>query len=188
MADHDRHWVPDQSTAPAAGPTIFGIQYQAAGGSPYTVLEAAIGGSRALQFYYNSSGTEEASATFTLAASTDYVVSVTVLSGSQNLYVNGVNVQSLTAAASNPHWTSTSRFLVGGNAGSTTNCMTYWAAAWNRALSAAEHAAVTQNIWQIFRPVWPVGILANQATPAVLVPLIRPVFDRTGSRRQIWAD
>ena len=97
---------------------FFAIGYSTGGGSPYIIVSLGYNaGSLALEFQYNQGGTwVHPSPAITLAANTDYVVSLTIMNGSQNLYVNGANVQALTAAASNPHWTSTSFIDLGGAA------------------------------------------------------------------------
>ena len=72
--------------------------------------------------------------------------------------------------------------------GTSNNILYYWAAAWNRALTAAEHVALATNIWQIFAPAYPAAVFGGQPFGMPHVPILRPVSDRSGSRRLIWAE
>jgi hypothetical protein len=115
------------------------------------------------------------------------VASATVTASARTLYFNGNQVSTAASGISNPTLGATPTFTFGA-AGIVVDSIVYWAAVWNRALSAAEHTAVGQNIWQIFRPVMPAGILGGQPFGTSLVPILRPFTDRTGSRRPMWAE
>ena len=56
------------------------------------------------------------------------------------------------------------------------------------ALTAGEHAALGVNIWQIFAPAYPAALFGGQPFGLPHVPILRPVSDRSGSRRLIWAE
>ena len=83
----------------------------------------------------------------------DCVLSASVASGSQLLYQNGFQAAAGTSAGtlgygSNP-------WIVVGNSSlfnRNPNILAYWGAMWNRTLAPAEHAALANNIWQIFQP------------------------------------
>lgn len=72
------------------------------------------------------------------------------------LYAGGQSVYSTASAGGNaPSWTPTACACIGqipGLSSRTAQGIVTWAGAWSRALSAAEHAALAANPWQLFAP------------------------------------
>jgi hypothetical protein len=114
------------------------------------------------------------------------VASFTVTPTAQTMYINGLPTSGNTSnAASNPTLNVPAVYLGGG---STASVLYYWAAAWSRALSPGEHAALAQNIWQMFTPIYPAAVFGGQPSGVPHVSILRPVMDRSGSRRCMLAE
>jgi len=173
-----------------SGPKFFGIDYNSAFTTPYLVIALYENSIGKLGVQYNNAGTlVSATSIATIVAGTDYVFSYTITPTAQTAYVNGIAVSSLSASISNPSYSATSR-VVFGDLTLNSNLSYYWAAVWNRALVASEHAAIgsqVNGIWQIFMPPYRLDTLTYLDTRH-LGQIARPVCDRTGSDRRIWAD
>jgi len=176
----------------SGSPNFFGIQYKTSGVSPYRVICLFQYGSSTLGTLFNSAGTAKVGGPYyTFTVNTDYVVSFSVGNNNQDLYLNGTNISSLTNAILAPDWDPTSRFVIGDPVVSAPGILVYWAGAWTRYLTPAQHAMLAQNVWQVFQPVWtaatfPQGTAGPQLTSSVRIH--RPAADYTGSRRAIWAE
>jgi hypothetical protein len=94
---------------------------------------------------------------YTPTTGVDAVFAVSSTSAAQSMYVNGLLLTTATLGYL-PTYTATSLFYLGNFVpiSQNSNTLFYWAAVWNRILSAAEHALLGSNvnaIWQIFTPV-----------------------------------
>lgn len=147
--------------ASALGGTLIG---QAMSGSPYAQiqlmanLDGLTGSSSsgvATIESYNSGNTGAANASGVIDGLMHVFVGVkySTYENTHKLYVDGVDKSTASAYIGNFGIAASSRITVGGEAYGTTrsvNAAIPFAAAWNRALSAAEVIALSNNPWQIF--------------------------------------
>lgn len=154
---------------------------------PAFILGAAL----AVDLCYTTAGTN-VSAGYTLSKGVDTVLGASLTTSTQNVYVTAqgqtVNTLSATNAASLTSWGAGARVSLGDYTGVSrnSNCLIYWMAIWNRALSSFEHASIAQYPWQVFAPLYGSSLLQFQ--PRLTNPVMRPVRESTGSDRRVWAD
>ncbi len=168
-------------TAEQSATSIFGLY----AGSNFAIAIEGGSTSGIGWAYLNGSSAVSANESNNITLGANVVASLTVTTSSQILYINGLQSHSTSNTAANPTY-GTPVWWIGG--GSTANVLFYWAAAWNRALTATEHQALATNIWQIFAPAYPAALFGAQPFGLPHVPILRPVSDRSGSRRLIWAE
>ena len=118
----------------------------------------------------NVNGTNIAGATG-LTAGTDYVLSATVASGTQTLYLNGKSIATGTVSFA-PSYTGSQIYVgaVSAFASRTPNALVYWAAWWSGSLSAAQHATIgahPSSIFQIFNNPIIKAALAAQGSATI---------------------
>jgi hypothetical protein len=136
---------------------LFGLSYANSNSSPYYAAGFRLGGSYTQYNLYHDIGGPLRTLTSTAAIATgnDYVTSASLASGLQTVYTNGVPSGSNAYAGSITY--GTNPYLYIGNCSTVygnyaTGAIFYWAAIWARTLSASEHAAIAQNVWQIYEP------------------------------------
>jgi hypothetical protein len=159
------------------GGDIFSGTYASPPGTnsaPYdcwTISKAAT--SNAMRLAYNSGGTQVISSPgFTFQNNSDYVAAATFTTAGQYSYVLGKPVASGTSA-SNPTYSSTASITVGGfpfAVSQTPNVLVYWAAWWNRVLSAAEHQAIGCGVNAIYQMFPARTVLSPGSSKKIYVP------------------
>jgi len=171
-------------------PVIFAIRYNSADTTPFGIIEIYESSAGVLNYAGNQSGSFFSGATGgSIPAGKDYVASLSISSTSQKLYLNGAQIVTGSTSLTNPNYSATSRFTIGAS-NNTCGCLYYWAAAWNRFLGPTEHAAIgssVNGIWPVFAPTWRADLLTYLVGRGA-GQIGRPVADRTGSDRRIWAD
>jgi hypothetical protein len=135
----------------ASNAPYFGTSYAATNVSPFNGVNIGMRFNGAIALFYNGS---TASGTVPTVG-VDYVSSGSVSSAAAVLYTNGV--QAGTAAGAAVTYSASSLLAIGANTAFARNpaVLVYWAALWNRALSATEHARLggdVNAIWRIFAP------------------------------------
>ncbi len=146
---------------------LFGTSYNSSANSPYFGWALAYYSTTGYNLELNSAGaTNSIHGTGLASAGTDAVLSATIGASAQAVYLNGASYCSGSTALSNPTYGAGPQLCVGvepGTSGRTVNALMYWCAAWNRALTAAEHLSLAQNPWQVYASSSPA--LASLATP-----------------------
>jgi len=166
----------------------FGTSYTSTNTSPYSSLQLGWHNTtdKAPALFYNSGGAfQQLNGTTAHVAGQDYVASASVQGGLQVLYLNGVPTGPTGGFAGPIAYGPAPQLAVGANTayGRNPNALFYWAALWNRALSAEEHARLGGEInavWRLFAPRRDVIWSSSTATGAgVSYPrgssILRPV-------------
>jgi hypothetical protein len=104
------------------------------------------------------------------AAGTDNVVAVSWSTSQIAIYQAGLQVGTDSVSVASPTYPGASPTFYFANGG-TEPYILYWAGLWGRLLSAAEHAEIARNPWQIFQPP-PAYWLYRRAA-------VNPLFRRT---------
>jgi hypothetical protein len=143
----------------ASNEEVFGILPNSTNATPFQVAGFYQSSSSELNVAWNSGGTFNNISSALSYIAGDQVISLTITSSAQLPYLNGVLGTSASNSLANPTYSANAQFCLGDqNASNNTVNSIYWAAIWNRVLTAAEHleiGASVDAIWQIFSPSFP---------------------------------
>ncbi|MGP0065041.1 MAG: hypothetical protein ACLQGP_15770 [Isosphaeraceae bacterium] len=162
-----------QLATPANSAVLFGTSYETVASSPYFGWVLGYYGVSGVKLAWNSAGTAGTINGSSLPATgADAVLSATITSTAQSVYLNGVPYCSGSSSLSNPTYQSTAQLFIGIEPGTTNRppgTLMYWCGAWSRALQPAEHITLARNPWQIFEPrrllkTYVFGIVADTPT------------------------
>jgi hypothetical protein len=137
---------------------IFGLKPNSSNSSPYNTCNILYNNTTGQFVLYYSQGASQTNVVAgSVPTTSDSVASASVSSAGSSVYINGALSTSVPNAFT-AAWTSTAQIQIGyqtGGSGETANSLFYWAAWWNRVLSATEHALIGSSInaiWQMMRP------------------------------------